>query len=230
MRSKRPGRMPGNVALLDPDVRQVPGAPGGGVHRGRGDIARQQRVAAPGEQVSEHADGAAGLEGAAVPGRRELRQADRVFALLVPAVLEAPGIARGLVHGIEVARSEGDGSRQRSSTSCSRVKCATMPGGSTGPRRPPVGELAGERADSRPLAGRDLGRERDPAGPLPRDPPVTGLRPVPHPDRVAQHLLGRLPGCPAGGTARGLVVGVGVRFPRREADPESGAQLAQAGG
>ena len=63
--------MPGDIALLDPDVRQVAGAPGGGADRGLGDVVRQERVAAPGEHLGEHADGAPGLEGPAVPGGQE---------------------------------------------------------------------------------------------------------------------------------------------------------------
>src|SRR6185312_4416072 len=75
--------LPGNVALLDPDVRQILGAAGRGADRGCGDVAGQQRVAARGEQAGEDPDGAPGFEGAAVPGGRELGQADRVLALLV---------------------------------------------------------------------------------------------------------------------------------------------------
>ena len=78
----------GDVALLDPDVGQVLGTPG----RGRGDVAGQHLVAAPGEHPGEDPDGAAGFESAAVPCGREQRQADRVLTLLVPAVLEAPGV------------------------------------------------------------------------------------------------------------------------------------------
>ena len=123
MRSKRPGRpLPGDIKLLDPDIRQVLGAPGGGADRCPGQVARQERVAAPGEHPGEHADGAPGLERPAVPGRRELGQADRVLALFVPALLEAPRIDCGLVHGVEVACWEGDRGRQRSNTSCGRVK------------------------------------------------------------------------------------------------------------
>ena len=43
MRSKRPcGHWPGDLSLLDPDLRQVAGALGGGLDRGRGDVAGQQ--------------------------------------------------------------------------------------------------------------------------------------------------------------------------------------------
>ena len=105
--------------------------------RGLGDVARQQAVAAPGEHRGEHADGAARLEGVPVPAFGELREADRVLALLVPAVLESPRVAGRLVHGVEVVRWQGDGRGQLSSTSCGRVKCATMPAGSTGPAPPP---------------------------------------------------------------------------------------------
>ena len=45
-----------------------------------------------------------GFEGAAVPSRREQREADRVLAPLIPAVLEAPRVRGRLVHGVEVAR------------------------------------------------------------------------------------------------------------------------------
>src|SRR5205823_526817 len=125
--------LPGNVALLDPDVRQILGPAGCGADRGGGDVAGQERVAARGEQAGEHSDGAPGLECAVVPGDRELGQADRVLALFVPAVLELPRVGRGLIHGIEIGRRKGYWKGHRSSTSWSLVKCATMPGGSTGP-------------------------------------------------------------------------------------------------
>ena len=104
-----------------------------------------------------------------------------------------------------------------------------MPGGSTGPGGLAVGELADERVDSRSLPGRDLGGERDPAGLVPGNPQVTGFRPVPHPDRIGQHILAGLAGRPPRRPAGGLVVGVSVCFPGREADLESGALLAQDG-
>ena len=135
---------PGDIALLDPDMGQVLGAPGRGLGGSRGDVAGQHLVAARGEHPGEDPDGAAGFESAAVPGGREQRQADRVLALLVPAVLEAPRVGRGLVHGVEIARRHGHRGRHRSSTSSGRVKCATIPGGSTGPAAPsrPVSWLA----------------------------------------------------------------------------------------
>ena len=63
MRSKcPPGQRRGISPPLDADMGQIPGAPLGGLDRGRSDVARQQAVAAPGEHLGQHADGAAGLK------------------------------------------------------------------------------------------------------------------------------------------------------------------------
>ena len=212
-------------------MRHIPGALLRGPDRGRRDVAGQQAVAAPGEHLGQHADGAAGLEGAAVPPRRELGQADRVLAPLIPAVLESPRVRGGLVHRVEVARPQRAGSHRsahRSSTSCALVKCATIPGGSTGSSRgPAAGQLAGEGLDGRTLPGCDAGGQRYPARTRPGDTRVSRLGPVPHPDRVAQHGPAVRRARPARRAARGLVIGVRVLVPRREADVETGAQLAQ---
>ena len=229
-----PRPVPGDIAPVDADMRHIPGAPLRGPDRGRRDVAGQQAVAAPGEHLGQHADGAAGLEGAAIPPRRELREADRVLAPLIPAVLESPRVRRGLVHRVEVARPQRTGgyrSGHRSSTSWSLVKCATIPGGSTGPSGgPAAGQLAGEGLDGRTLPGRDAGGQRYPARARPGDARVSRLGPVPHPDRVAQYGPAVRRGRPPGRAARGLVIGVRILLPRREADVETGAQLAQAAG
>ena len=197
MRSKRPdGHCPGDFPLLDPDLGQFPGPAGRGRDRGGGEVARQQGAAARGEHPGEHADGTARLEGGAVPFGREQGQADRVLAPLIPAVLEPPRVGRRGVHAVEVARAEGHrcGSH-RSSTSPGRVKWATIPAGSTGPRiRPAIDELAGEDADGVALAGRGPGRQPHLAGPVPGNAAV-GPWPGPRVDRWQMpQLRPRVPG------------------------------------
>ena len=169
------------------------------------------------------------------PGSKALRyrrsgssaRADRVLALLVPAVLESPRVARRLVHGVEVVPWQGDRRGQLRSTSCGRVKCATKPPGSTGPAPAPRSVSWLPKAS---MADRFLAvtwrRQRYLAGPPPGNPRVGWYRPVPHPDRIAQHGQARAPR----GAARCLVIGVCIPVPRREAHLESSALLAQDGG
>ena len=191
MRSKLPGRpIRGDLAPLDADLRHVRGAPRRGPDRGRGEVAGQQAVAAPGEHLGQHADRAARLEGAAIPARRELREADRVLAPLIPAVLEPPRVAGGLVHGVEVAAPGAGGDRggHRSSTSCAPGEMGHDPGRQyRSGRGPAAGELAGEGLDGRTLPGRDAGGSGIWHARCQGTRGSAWLGPVPHPDRVAQH-------------------------------------------
>ena len=94
-------------------------------------------------------------------------------------------------------------------------------------RGPAAGKLAGEGADGRSLPRGDAGGQRYPARPVPGNPRVSRLGPVPHPDRVAQQGPAVSRARLACRAARGLVIGVRVPFPRRETYLEPSAQLAQ---
>ena len=127
----------GNDRALHPHVRQ-PRRPGIGLADGGGcPVAGQQAVAARGKLLRQHPDRAPGLEGVAVTFGRQQRQADRVFAYLIPAGLEPPWIHRAGVELVEVVHAQRHKlPTHRKSTSVPRVKWATVRAGSTGARPP----------------------------------------------------------------------------------------------
>ena len=169
----------------------------------------------------EHADGAARLEGGAIPLRREHRQADRVLTPLVPAVLEPPRVGRGLVHAVEVSHAEGLGRWSSQQHLSDPGEMGHDPGGEhrSGVRRGRSSSWLAEHADRRRACVPAGPGGQSPGRPVPGHARIAGLWPsaTSRSDRSAPRPGARRPlAAPHGLRA---LVGMGVRPPGRQAPP-----------